>query len=166
MAAHLREPTHPLRRKLFSTAGLVTIIVFASIGIVLAAWSALGSGDGADEAVTAQTLTVTAVSSPTADLYPGGSGALQFTITNANPYSLTFTSVAYGAVTSSAPSTCPASNVTATAGGTLTSSINVIANASAVPGSISSALTMSLSAPDACQGVVFTVPVTLTGTQS
>jgi hypothetical protein len=146
--------------------GLALASVVLGAGIVFATWTALGSGSGNDQAVTAQTLTVTAASSPTADLFPGGSGALQFTLANANPYAVTFTSVTYGSVTSSDPVDCPASNVTTAASGSLSSSIPVTAHATSMSASISAALTMASSAPNGCQGVTFTVPVTLTGSQS
>jgi hypothetical protein len=141
----------------------------ASIGLVVggtiayAAWSASGSGGSQAKALTAQTLTVNA-GTGAADLYPGfTNGDLYFTLTNTNPYPVTMTAMSPGAVTSSDPTNCPASNVSATSKSGL--SLNVAANGTSGPLSIADVVSMQASAPDGCQGVTFTIVINLTGAQ-
>ncbi len=143
---------------------LAAIAIPAGLGIAL--WSSDGSGSASAKALTAEDLTVTAAPSPTAALYPGASAALQFSVTNPNPYAVTFTSVAYGTVTSSDDSNCPASNLTPAADGALGTPISVAASGSSGAVSIPSAVTLASGAPNGCQGVTFTVAVTLSGSQS
>jgi hypothetical protein len=153
------------RRGLILVVASVLAIVLAG-GVAIALWSASGSGSGTTKAITAQTLTVTAAATPTADLFPGASGALQFTVTNPNPYPVSMTSISYGSVTSSDQANCPASNLTLAAGGALGTPISVPASSTSGAASVPSAATLGVSAPNGCQGVTFTVAVTLTGTQT
>jgi hypothetical protein len=69
-----------------------------------------------------------------------------------------------GTVTSGDPTNCPASNVTAANATGL--SLLVPAGATTQAGSIANVITMLSTAPDGCQGVVFTIPLTFTGTQT
>lgn len=145
------------------------ILAFTGVGIGWAAWTTQGTGSGSARAITPVTVTVTTDTGQTADLYPGApAGALHFRVDNANPYPVTFTSMTPGTVTvDSAHSGCAAGNVTVAARTGL--SISVPANtppASAIARSVASAVTMSPSAPDACQGAVFTIVVTLNGTSA
>ncbi len=135
-------------------------------GIAGAFWATTGTGSGSDAAVSAQTLTVTAAASPTADLYPGASGALQFTVTNPNPYPVTLTSVTYGAITSSNPTNCPAANLVAATGGVLGTAIPVSANGTSGNATMPNAVTLASTAPNGCQGIIFTIVLTLTGVQT
>ncbi|MCA1843236.1 MAG: hypothetical protein LC792_08615 [Actinobacteria bacterium] len=133
-------------------------------GTAYALWSSTGTGSGRAATLSAQTLTVTAVTG-TADLYPGASGKLSFTLTNPNPYPVTFTAMTPGTITSSNPAQCPASNLTvATFPSGL--SLTVAANATSSTLSIPAAATLALAAPDGCQNKTFDVALTLTGTQS
>jgi hypothetical protein len=66
-------------------------------------------------------------------------------------------------ITSSNP-LCPATNITVAAATGLT--IPVAAGATNAAGSILNVVTMDTGAPDACQGVSFTIALTLTGSQS
>ena len=96
----------PLLERLRRRRPLVMVVVgtitfVSTAGVAVALWSASGTGNGGAKALTAQALTVTAASTPTADLFPGASGDLQFTVTNPNPYPISLTAVDYGAVTSS-----------------------------------------------------------------
>ena len=140
-------------------------VVLSSAGVALGLWAASGAGSGGAAALTAQTLTVNAAPSPSADLFPGASGALQFELSNPNPYPVSLTAVAYGAVTSSNEASCPATNLTPAADGNLASPISLSANAVDTAATIANAITLSSAAPDGCQGVTFTVAVTLTGSQ-
>ena len=149
--------------KKLAVAGLAVGVVAAG-GIAYAMWSATSTGSGNAKALTAQTITVTAATGA-ADLYPGfAAGDVYFTLTNSNPYPVTFTSMTAGTVTSGAPSPCPSSNVTVANATGL--SISVPANESVgVARSIADVVTMVGAAPDGCQGVTFTIGLTLTGSQ-
>jgi hypothetical protein len=134
-------------------------------GMAWAAWSAGGSGSGRSASLTAQTITVTAVTG-TADLYPGfQNGDVYFTLTNPNPYPVRFTDMVSGTVTSSDTTNCPSSNVTvdASASGL---ALDVGANATSATLSIADVVNMASNAPDGCQGKTFNIVLTLTGTQN
>ena len=146
--------------------GIVAFAAFTALstGMAYALWSAGGTGPGQAKALTAQSITVTAATA-TADLYPGfTAGDVFFTLTNPNPYAVTMTSMTPGTVTSSNPGTCPASNVTVAAASGL--SLAVGANATSSTLSIVDVVSMAIAAPDGCQGVTFTVALTLSGSQS
>jgi hypothetical protein len=128
-----------------------------------ALWSSTASGSGNAKALTAQTITVTAATGA-ADLYPGfTAGDVFFTVSNTNPYPVTFTSMAAGTITSSSPSLCPASNISVA---TPTISVTSAVGDNNAPKSIADVVSMVGAAPDACQGVTFTIGLTLTGSQS
>jgi len=152
------------RRKITAAAGIVTI---GAAGIVAyAAWTANGTGSGSAKALTAQTITATAASG-TADLYPGApAGTVYFTLTNPNPYAVTMTGVTYGTITSSDPTHCAASNASVDASAPATVSFVLAANASNVSESIPGVIDLAHTAGDGCQGVSFTVGLTLSGSQN
>ena len=141
----------------------VASLVIAAGGVAVALWSATGTGSGTARALTAQTVTVTAQTGA-ADLYPGFTGGdVYFSLTNTNPYAITFTSMTAGVVTSGDEANCPASNVTVANASGLT--LNVGANATSGTLTIANVASMASGAPDGCQGVTFTVALTLTGSQ-
>jgi hypothetical protein len=145
-------------------ATFVTGSVVGVTGMAFALWSASGTGSGTSTALSAQTVTVTAVTG-TADLYPGFTdGDVSFTLTNNNPYPVTFTSMTAGTVTSSNGG-CPAAthlSVDNASGLSLT----VAGNSTSGTLSIPDVVTMASGAPNACQGVTFTIALTLSGSQS
>ena len=151
------------RRRAFVAMAIVGVVLTGG-GIAAALWSANGSGPGQAKALSAQSLTVTAATGA-ADLYPGFTGGdVFFTITNPNPYPVTFTSMTAGTVTSSNPGACPSANVSvANATG-----LSLAAAASSTSGtqSIANVVTMAAGAPDGCQGATFTINLTLSGSQS
>jgi hypothetical protein len=153
------------RRRPYVVLAVGGITLLSTAGVALGLWAASGSGSGGAGALTAQSITVNAVPSPTADLFPGSSGALQFELSNPNPYPVNLTSVVYGAVTSSDQANCAASYLTTATDGALASLIGLTAAAIDTPASIPAAVTLAANAPDGCQGVTFTVAVTLTGAQ-
>jgi hypothetical protein len=155
--------SEPMNRKKKVAAALAVVGVTVGGGLAWAAWTANGSGSGTARATTAQNITVNAATGA-ADLYPGFTGGdVFFTLTNPNPYDVTFTSMTAGAITSSAPAACPATNVTVA--GATGLSLNVAANSTSGPLSIANVVTMALAAPNGCQGVSFTIALTLTGSQ-
>ena len=142
----------------------VFAVVVCISGVAYAFWSSGGSGLSTTKALTATTVTVTGAAGA-ADLYPGFTGgSVYFTVSNSNPYPITFTSMAAGTVTSSNPTACPASNVTV--GGASGLSLLVGAGATTVTQSVNAVVSMASAAPDGCQGITFTVVMTLTGAES
>jgi hypothetical protein len=150
--------------------GGVALAMLVSAGAVFALWSAQGTGSGRARATTAVTATVTPVNCAATpgcvDLYPGyTNGDVYFTITNANPYNITFTGMTAGAISvDAAHSTCPASSITVTPASGL--SLVAPANSTTAELSINNVVTMISTAPDGCQGASFDISLTLTGTQS
>lgn len=143
---------------------VVAVVVVAIGGIAMALWSATGTGSGRATATSAQSVTVTASTGP-GDLYPGfTAGDVYFTLTNPNPYAVTFTSMTAGTVTSADPTACPSANVTVT--GATGLSLTVAANSTSGQLSIADVASMASAAPDGCQGMSFDIALTLTGSQS
>jgi hypothetical protein len=166
-APQSEEPKQRKGRRFYmimTGVGLSVGIAVAS-SIAFATWTTDGSGTASDQALTAQTVTLAASTTPTADLFPGGSGAAQFTVTNPNPYAVQLTSISFTTVTSGDDTNCPAANLTVAATVNLASPITVQANDTSGPQSVPEAFTLSADAPDGCQGVVFTVDATASGTQ-
>jgi hypothetical protein len=149
------------RGKKIAAVGAFTVLV-AGGGAAWALWSANGTGGGRATALTAQSVTVTAAAGP-ASLYPGATdGDVTFTLTNPNPYPVQFTAMTAGAITTSNPA-CATTNISVAPATGLT--LNVAANATSGLQTISNVVTMLAAAPDACQGVNFTIALTLTGAQ-
>lgn len=149
-------------RRFATTVALVTGALF--IGVAFASWTASGSGTGSAKAVSAVASTINS-GTPTADLYPGqANGDLYISVTNPNPYAVSFTSATFGAVSSGDEANCPASNVTVDASAS-SLSINVPAGSTGTAATIADVVSMSSGAPNGCQGVTFTIAVTLSGSQ-
>lgn len=144
---------------------VIGMVVGSLLGgkIAAALWSTNGTGGGQARASTAQGVVVNAATGAT-DLYPGFNGGdVFFTLSNPNPYPVVFTTMTPGAVVSSDPSGCPASNVTVASA----TGLNVAAPAGATSSvrSIADVVSMASSAPDGCQGVTFTITLDLAGSQ-
>lgn len=144
--------------------GLVLSMVVAGAGLAWALWTTTANGNAAAQA---RTMTFSlAASSATADLYPSSSatGSVSFTVTNPNPFTIEVTDVTgNGAVVPTDPVACPAANVTT---GTVTGLSGAAYQAAGSGGTktmtIAGILTMATGAPNGCQGMTFTVPVTVT----
>ena len=148
-----------LRRPVALTA--VAAVVLGGGTIAYAAWTANASGSAKANSVTAVTATVS-VATGTADLWPGATGKVYFTVTNPNPYPVTFTAADFSTVVSDNETSCPNANITVNDKTGL--SINVAGNATSSTQSITGAVTMASSAPDGCQGRTFTITTALSGT--
>jgi hypothetical protein len=134
------------------------------------AWAYLassGSGTGT-AAVGAPISTSLRASTGTADLFPGTNGAVYFTLTNSNKLSESFTSVTSASVVSNDTVNCPNTNVSIaqTLPYAFSPSVTVGANSTSGTESIANLVTLSASAPNGCQGVSFTVTMTLSGQTS
>jgi hypothetical protein len=157
----------------YRVLGIVAIIAAIGIlaGTAYALWSSTATGSGNAKAVTAVTVTVNAVTGA-ADLYPGGSaGKVFFTLTNTNPYAITFDSLTAASVSGvsggiGGSPACATSDVTLATLPITGLSLPVGANSTSATQSISGVVSMIGAAPDACQGAVFNIALTLTGSQS
>jgi len=147
---------------------LAAVSVACGAGMVYAAWTTNGTGDACAKAGTAAAISTVDVSaSTTATLYPGVSGDVLIKLRNPNPYPVTVTAVTgNGTITPDAGhSGCTTTGVTFTNQTGLT--LNVPAKSGGVDGELQTSLTnaasMSNASLNACQGAVFTIPVTLSG---
>ncbi len=148
-----------------AAAGLAIGLV-GGAGIAYAAWSASGTGNGAAQAITANAITVNA-GTAVADLYPGGpAGAVKLVVSNPNPYAVTLTGASYGTPVSLNTGACASSNIAVDASAPTTVNVALAANATNVAVSIPGVLDLDHGAGNGCQGVGFTVPVTLSGSQN
>lgn len=152
-----------LSRKLFFVVVAIAALVVS--GVLYAAWSTTGSGNGYAKAGTASALTIgDASASTTADLYPGGTGSVKLKVTNPNPFAVRITTVTKqtgGTITSDKGAACNASTgVTFTDQTGLT--LDVAANATSTF-TLSGAVSMTNASDNTCQGAIFTIPVDVTG---
>ncbi|HKP89740.1 MAG TPA: hypothetical protein VJT75_07155 [Thermoleophilaceae bacterium] len=147
----------------------VIAAAFGVVGLVYAAWTTNGTGDAYAKAGTAAAISTVDVSaSTTATLYPGVSGDVLIRLKNPNPYPVTVTAVTgNGTITADGGhSGCTTTGVTFSNQTGLT--LSVPAKSGGVDGelqtSLNGAASMSNASLNACQGAVFTIPVTLSGT--
>jgi hypothetical protein len=143
------------------------VLAWSGGGVALVAWSSTGGGSG--DATTATTLAVTlAPGTPTAGLYPGGTGDVDLTITNPNPYAVTVGSLALdtnhgagGFAVDGGHVGCPASALTFATQTNHGAGWSVPGRLAGVDGSrtvtLAGALAMDADAGNACQGMTATV---------
>ena len=144
-------------------AGVLAVVLGLS-GVAYALWSASGRGTGGAKAATAQQLTLVA-SSGAADLYPGGTGDVHFRVTNPNPYPVRFTGGSITEVLSTSPILCVDSSVVAV-DPPPAFTLDVPANTTTpIAASWPDAVMMVSTARNECQGVSFTISLSLTGSQ-
>jgi hypothetical protein len=154
--------TIKLPRKLFFALAAIAALVVT--GILVAAWSTGGSGNGYAKAGTASALTLNDASASTvADLYPSSNGAVKLSVTNPNPFPVRITAVtkqAAGTITSDKGAACNAST-----GVTFTNqtglALDLAANGTSTF-TLNNAVSMSNASDNSCQGAVFTIPVDVT----
>ena len=160
------------RRVSKKLAALTIAAALGVVGLVYAAWTTNGTGSGYAKAGTAQALSTVDVSASTsATLYPGGpAGDVLIKISNPNPYPVTVTGVSLNGTNGdiaadSGHSGCTTTGVSFTNQTGL--SIGVPAKSGSTNGEAQATLTgaasMSNASLNACQGAVFTIPVTISG---
>jgi hypothetical protein len=150
------------KQRIFGAA--ITLIALGVAGLVYAAWTSNGTGNGYAKAGTAQALTTVDVSaSTTATLYPGTDGNVLIRIKNPNPYPVRVTDVTgNGTITADAGhASCVTTGVSFTNQSGLT--IDVAANNGETQSTLTNAAHMSNASDNGCQGATFTIPVTLSG---
>jgi hypothetical protein len=122
------------------------------------AFAASGLMDGDRGTASAGSVELTAILG-SSDLFPGSAGGdIHLAVVNSSDTALHFDSAQAGEVVSSDPRNCPSSYVTMQAAPTL----HLLAAAhSTTPTTLVDVVAMLRSAPDGCQGVSFTVNLTL-----
>jgi hypothetical protein len=150
-------------RKVFVALAAVGALILT--GVIVAAWSTSGSGNGYAKAGTASALVVGDASASTSgDLYPGGSGAVKLKVTNPNPFAVRITTVAKqagGVITSDKGAACNAST-----GVTFTDQTGQaldLAGGATSTFTLAGAVSMSNASDNTCQGAIFSIPVDVTG---
>lgn len=148
--------------------GLTATAVLAGGGIAYAVWTVNGSGSGGATAAIANNLQIAAVIPPSSSstLYPGGpASAVSLTIANPNPFPVTVSSYSWGTPLSNAPTVCASSQVSVDANAPTTANISLPANAPATTVVVPGVIDLAHTAPNGCQGLSFSVPVTVTAIQ-
>jgi hypothetical protein len=158
------QKTPRAKKKLALAAVLVAGCV--AVGIAWAAWNVSGTGSGYAKAGSASALTLgDATASTTADLYPGATGAVKVSITNPNSFPVRVTTVTgNGTITSDKGAACNAAtgvSFTNQSGLTLD-----LAAGTTNTFTLGGAVTMNNSSDNSCQGAVFTIPVSVSGTSN
>ena len=134
-------------------------------GAAFAYFRSAGGGSGGATTGRPISVTITASASP-ADLFPGNAGTVKFTLTNNNAFTAHFTSVTAASVTSSNQTNCAAANVQVAALPYTISNLSVSPGQTTGTNTISGLISMASGAPSACQGVSFSVSLTLSGQSS
>lgn len=141
--------------------GAAVVGALVAVGVASASWRATGAGSGYARATQAIELTtVDASATTTAQLYPGGTGDVIVVVSNPNPFPLDLDSiVGSGTISSDRGAACDASTgVTFSA----RSGLGLVVPASnTLRVTLAGAAAMSSASANACQGAVFTIPVTL-----
>jgi hypothetical protein len=157
-----------LSRKKRLSGAVVVLLALGVAGLVYAAWTTSGDGNGYAKAGSAVDLT-TSSTAAAATLYPGVNGDVVVKINNPNPYPVRVTDVTGNGTITSDNATCGSSGhptgVTFTDQHSQT--IDVPAKSGGVDGTFTKTLAgaahMGNSSDDSCQGAVFTIPVHLSG---
>jgi hypothetical protein len=143
--------------------------VFLAAGVVFAAWTVPGSGQGYSKARSAQALTTNDASASTSSqLYPGGQGDVKVEISNPNPFPVTVTRIESSGNVSSNNAGCTdvggdSSKATGVSFATQNpNSGNVVPANGTLTMTFNNAASMSNQSVDACQGAVFSIPVSMT----
>ena len=146
-------------------SGVVALIIVAMLGggVAFAAWMVTGTGAVSGVAGTTVNFTVAATTPASSLLYPGGTADLAGTVTNPNGFPVRITQVTLQTPTTGSGS-CAASNITLPQTVITGLAIDVPANSATTVLTLPGAVSMIAAAAEGCKQVVFTVPVTATGT--
>ncbi|MFD9704153.1 hypothetical protein [Lentzea sp. NPDC059081] len=148
-----------VRRRYVRRGVVIFAVATAALGsgVAYAAWTSSGTGNATATAATAAAPVVTGGAVITGFLYPGATGTAVVTVKNPNPYPVVVSTVApNGAVPASG--SCPASTVSFATQNPGTP----IAAGATVAITMAGSVSMISGAVNACQGVDFSIPVTVT----
>jgi hypothetical protein len=151
------------RRTRLILASVAAAAAVMSGGVAWAYWSSDGAGSASASTATMQPLSVSALAGgdrPTSSLLPGGTAEVVLRVTNPNAFTVRLYAIsAAGTITvDSGHSGCTGSPVAFTP--PTSPDIPVAGNGTMLV-RLADAASMALSAPSACQGATFTVPVTV-----
>jgi len=147
------------------------------LGILLAGsvafawWTASGSGTGyasADSVTPVDTLSVNAIAATANDLYPGGTADLQIEIRNQNNFPVKVTAINGNGSPTSGNAACDLPNSVSFTDIDLSGSPLTIAPGT-TSGVVAYANAVAMDGPtavDACQGLTFSIPVSLVAASS
>lgn len=150
LGSGVRRPSNRKRRIALG----VVLIGFLSSGIAYAYWTTQGTGSGNATTGTLQTVTIDAVSFPTASavrLYPGGpTTPVSITVTNPNSFPVTVSSLTHGSITSEKAG-CSGSNAE------VTLDLTGLQNSTIASGtqSLTANASMGVASASPCQGATF-----------
>jgi hypothetical protein len=159
---------HARRGRLTAAAMVATAVILGtSSGSAYAYFTTLGSSSGSGAVYNPLSVTASAASA-NPDLLPGGTGSAYFTLTNPNPFPVSFNQLTSATVASDNTANCPSANVTIAATLPYPISPSIVVGADTTSGTLSlpGLVKLSASAPSTCQGVTFTVTLTLSGATS
>jgi hypothetical protein len=151
------------RARLAIALALVAVIIAG--GVTFGSWAVSSDpGNGYAKAKTALNLTFNDVSATTvAQLYPGGNGDVKVSVNNPNPFAVTISAVTgSGPITSDKGTSC--TNATGVTFTNQTGLTQVVPASGSLAFTLTGAAQMSNASNTACQGAIFTIPVTLTAT--
>ena len=148
----------------WARGAVVATMLFVGGGAALAYYSAAGTGSASATAATAEAVTI-APGTPTAQLYPGGTGDVVATISNPNTFDVRVNSLE---LDKSSPHTtgfdvdsghpdCNNPDLSFDPQNNGGQGWTVPANATSYPVTLTDALTMGEDADNGCQGATFTV---------
>lgn len=154
-------PKRTWPRRLSAAVGLAVGLSLIA-GVAYGYFRSGGSGTGSAGTGSAVNVTVTAATAAN-DLFPGHAGTVKFTLKNTNPFTTNFTSVKTVSVSSGNETACPAANILVATLPYSISTISVASGQTTATKTISGLISMSSTAPSTCQGMSFTVALTLSG---
>ncbi|MEV6298269.1 hypothetical protein AB0M02_02560 [Actinoplanes sp. NPDC051861] len=150
------------RSAAFVTAGVIAV---TGAGAAYAAWLLSGTGSAAATAGSAAQLSVSGIT-VTPAFGPGSTNDVAFTVTNTNAFPAEITSVSIGTITNAVADTvCADNNVVANEDADQPASLPTLGAAGSATDeatiTFDDALKMIADPQNGCQGVNFTIPVTV-----
>lgn len=155
----------PRSRRLWRIAIVLSVAGPVLLGAGGAAYAYLGVTGSGSASVSPQTITPVRVtaSTGTADLVPGKTGSLYFTVTNSNSFPVSLTTLrSIKPIGSTTTTACAAANLKRAVTPTYSVSITVPATGT-VTTSLPTVVTLTSIAPTQCQGRTFTVTLVFLG---
>jgi hypothetical protein len=178
LAADRSERGVRIHRRIHRTVAVVVAIGSGFVGITAASamWSSHGTGAGKSKATAFQALTADVTGTVTSSLLPGGTADLHMTVTNPNQFQVKITAIQQ----------TPSTSITVTGGigtgagrcTTANAGVSVSLTQPSLPFTItavngatqivdlSGGASMTVGSATGCQQASFTIPVTLTVSQS
>ena len=153
--------------RLVTVAGAIAALLAG--GVVFAAWVVPGTGQGYSKAKQAQALTTDDIGATTVDqLYPGATGDVKVKVNNPNPFPVTVTAVDGNGAVDSDKANCTDVGGDAGKKTGVTFANQSLNSGNIVPANgnltltLNNAVSMSNQSVSACQGAVFSIPVSFT----